>query len=328
MTIDQDYWLITGGAGYIGSHVADLFLAEDKQVIIYDSLSKGRISRVHYLEQKHQKSIPLIVADIRDSQKFKQVLQQFNITGIIHTAGLKAVDESFLNKKEYFDVNLKGTVNILELAKGYEVRKFIFSSTAAVYGDIDISYASQENHKTKPISPYAESKLLAEAQVTDFLKVEGNIGASLRFFNVVGMSNTQLRDISVDNLIPIIINQLKEGASPTIFGRDYPTEDGTCVRDFVDVRDIARAHHIISNVSEKIPPIFNLGTGVGASVLEVINLILEISMQPNIGPTYLPRRKGDPPSVTADVKLADSILGFRTQYTLRESIESIVLQTS
>ncbi len=324
MTRVPDNWLITGGAGYIGSHVSDLFLTENKQVVIYDSLSKGLKSRIHYLREKHQKNIPLIVADIRDHRMLNQVMRQHEITGIIHTAALKAVGESFLMESEYLDVNLNGTTQILEIAKDHGIRKFIFSSTAAVYGDGITSSSSQEDDKTKPISPYAESKLLAEAQVTDFLNIEGNIGASLRFFNVIGSLNYQLRDSSIDNLIPIVLGRLKDGVNPIVYGNDYPTPDGTCVRDFVDVRDVARAHCIVANTAKELPPILNIGTGKGASVLEIIQLILEISMESGVDISFAPRRKGDPPSVTANVELAKSFLGYRAEYTLKQSIESII----
>lgn len=324
MTNVSDNWLITGGAGYIGSHISDLFLTEHKQIIIYDSLSKGLKSRIRYLREKHHRNIPLIVADIRDDKTFNHVIRQYEITGIIHTAGLKAVSESFLMENEYLDVNLNGTTQILEIAKDHGIRKFIFSSTAAVYGDGINLFSSKEDDKTKPISPYAESKLLAEAKVTDFLNIKGNIGASLRFFNVIGSSNYQLRDSSIDNLIPIVLGRLKDGVNPIVYGNDYLTSDGTCVRDFVDVRDVARAHCIVANIVKKLPPILNIGTGEGTSVLEVIQLILEISMVSGVDISFAPRRKGDPPSVIANVELAKSLLGYRAEYQLKQSIESII----
>jgi UDP-glucose 4-epimerase len=241
-TASTQTWLLTGGAGYIGSHVADEFLASGKDVVIYDSLYQGLESRIEYLRKKYKKEIPLIIADIRDTSKFNEVLATYKPYGIVHTAALKAVGESMEKPDEYFEVNLHATTKMLALAAQHNIHYFIFSSTAAVYGAPDHSNPIKEDDPKNPISPYGASKLAAESEVNKFLTTPGNHGTSLRFFNVVGTAAPELIDNSVENLVPIVINKLKAGQPPVIYGTDYPTPDGTCVRDYVDVRDIARAH--------------------------------------------------------------------------------------
>ena len=162
-------WLITGGAGYIGSHIADLFLDNNKEVVIYDSLYQGLESRIEYLRKKHGKEIPLIVADIRDTAKFEEVLATYKPHGVIHTAALKAVGESMEKPDEYFEVNHGATVTMLELLIKHEIQNLIFSSTAAVYGSPDHSNPIKEDDLKNPISPYGASKLAAEDEVNKYL---------------------------------------------------------------------------------------------------------------------------------------------------------------
>ena len=266
----QETWLLTGGAGYIGSHIADEFIRNGKNVVILDSLYQGLNSRIGYLRTHHKVSIPFINVDIRDYNAIENVLRIHKIDGIVHAAALKAVGESMEKPEEYFEVNLEATEELLKMAGRYNVSKFIFSSSAAVYGSPDSMDPCKENGDKRPISPYGDSKYQAESKVTDFINLEGNHGTSLRFFNVVGAAAPELLDNSVENLVPIVLGKLNKGEAPTIFGTDYPTPDGTCIRDYVDVRDIARAHLAAANATTKLPPAMNIGTGRGASVREII----------------------------------------------------------
>jgi UDP-glucose 4-epimerase len=323
MSPTKEVWLITGGAGYIGTHIADEFIAAGKEVVLYDSLYQGLESRVDFLRTKHNAEIPLIVADVRDYATFEKTLLDHKITGIVHTAALKAVGESMEKPDEYMEVNYTATTHLLEIAQRVGINRFIFSSTAAVYGSPDSMDPCTESGPTNPISPYGESKLLAEAKVADFAAIPGNLATSLRFFNVVGAADQALLDNSVENLVPIVINKLKAGDSPVIFGTDYPTPDGTCIRDYVDVRDIAHAHLVVAQSTKAMPPAINIGTGNGASVREIISFVLKATNKSDAKVIEAPRRAGDPAFLCADVHLATSALGFTSRFSLEESVNSL-----
>ena len=319
----QETWLLTGGAGYIGSHIADEFIRAGKSVVIYDSLYQGLESRIQYLRTKHNTDIPLIKADIRDYNEIEGVIRKYNINGIVHTAALKAVGESMEKPDEYFEVNLTATNELIDIARRNNVKKFIFSSTAAVYGSPDSMEPCLEDGPKAPISPYGDSKFQAEAKVTAFINTPGNHGTSLRFFNVVGTAAPELIDNSVENLVPIVLGKLNKNQSPEIFGTDYPTPDGTCIRDYVDVRDIARAHLAAADATGQLPPALNIGTGRGASVREVIDLVLKAINKSDTQVIESPRRAGDPAFLCADISLAKTSMGFTSKYSLEESVKSL-----
>jgi len=319
----QETWLLTGGAGYIGTHIADEFIRAGKSVVIYDSLYQGLESRIIYLRAKHNVEIPFIKADIRDYNELENVIRTHKIDGIVHTAALKAVGESMEKSDEYFQVNLEATTELIAIAKRNNVKKFIFSSTAAVYGSPDSMEPCKEDGPKAPISPYGDSKYQAESTVTAFINTPGNHGTSLRFFNVVGAAAPELLDNSVENLVPIVLGKLNKGEAPTIFGTDYPTPDGTCIRDYVDVRDIARAHLAAANATTKLPDTMNIGTGRGASVREIIKLVLEATNKTDTQVIETDRRAGDPAFLCADVTLAKSAMGFESKYSLEESVRSL-----
>jgi UDP-glucose 4-epimerase len=319
----QETWLLTGGAGYIGAHIADEFIRAGKSVVIYDSLYQGLEHRISYLRIKHNIDIPLIKADIRDYKEIEGVIRKYKIDGIVHTAALKAVGESMEKPDEYFEVNLTATNELIDVAKRNNVKKFIFSSTAAVYGSPDSMDPCKEDGAKAPISPYGDSKYQAEAKVTAFINTPGNHGTSLRFFNVVGTSAPELIDNSIENLVPIVLGKLNVGKAPEIFGIDYPTTDGTCIRDYVDVRDIARAHLAAADATQPLPPALNIGTGRGASVREIIKLVLEATNKSDTQVIESPRRAGDPAFLCADINLAKSSMGFTSKYSLEESIRSL-----
>jgi UDP-glucose 4-epimerase len=321
--VPGDIWLITGGAGYIGSHVADAFLASGKDLVIYDSLYQGLESRIEYLRKKYNKEIPLIVADIRDTAKFDEVLTTYKPYGIVHTAALKAVGESMEKPDEYWEVNYHATVKMLELISSHGIKNFIFSSTAAVYGAPEHSNPIKEDDPKNPISPYGASKLAAEGEINKFLAIPGNHGTSLRFFNVVGTVAPELMDNSVENLVPIVINKLKAGQAPVIYGTDYPTPDGTCIRDYVDVRDIAGAHLGAADSTAVLPLAMNVGTGRGGSVREVIKLVCEAAGRSDVIAEEKERRAGDPAFLCADVSLIENAIGFSSKYSLEVSTGSL-----
>ena len=303
--------------------MADEFLANGKDVVIYDSLYRGLESRIEYLRKKHNKEIPLIIADIRDINKFEEALATHKPYGIIHTAALKAVGESMEKPDEYFEVNHHATTKMLNLMTRREIKNFIFSSTAAVYGAPDHSNPIKEDAPKNPISPYGASKLAAEGEVDKFLAMPGNRGTSLRFFNVVGTAAAELLDNSVENLVPIVLNKLKAGQPPVIYGTDYSTPDGTCVRDYVDVRDIAGAHLAVAETDEILFPALNVGTGRGASVREVIDSVCGALGRANVVASRQARRVGDPDFLCADVTLIQCTIGFSAEHSLLVSLKSI-----
>jgi UDP-glucose 4-epimerase len=319
----QEMWLLTGGAGYIGTHIADEFIRAGKSVVIYDSLYQGLETRITYLRAHHGAPIPFIKGDIRDYNEIENVIRTHKINGIVHTAALKAVGESMEKSDEYFQVNLEATQELIKIAERNNVKKFIFSSTAAVYGSPDTMEPCKEDGPKAPISPYGDSKYQAESAVTAFINKLGNYGTSLRFFNVVGTAAKELLDNSVENLVPIVLGKLNKGEAPTIFGTDYPTPDGTCIRDYVDVRDIARAHLAAADATIQLPPAMNIGTGRGASVREIINLVLAATNKSDTQVIETDRRAGDPAFLCADINLAKSAMGFTSKYSLEESIKSL-----
>jgi UDP-glucose 4-epimerase len=319
----QETWLITGGAGYIGTHIADEFIRAGKSVVLYDSLYQGLEPRIAFLRAHHNAEIPFIKADIRDYNEIEGAIRTHKVDGIVHTAALKAVGESMEKPDEYFQVNLEATNELIEIAKRNGVKKFIFSSTAAVYGSPNTMEPCKEDGPKAPISPYGDSKYQAETKVTAFINTPGNHGTSLRFFNVVGTAAPELLDNSVENLVPIVLGKLNQGQAPEIFGTDYPTADGTCVRDYVDVRDIARAHLAAADAKGALPPAMNIGTGRGASVREIIDLVLQATNKTDTEVIQSPRRAGDPAFLCADITLAKSAMGFESKYSLEESIRSL-----
>jgi UDP-glucose 4-epimerase len=319
----RETWLITGGAGYIGTHIADLFIQDGKDVVLLDSLYQGLKPRVDYLSKKHGLEIALHVIDIRDYTAVENILKSQPFTGIVHSAALKAVGESVEKPDEYKEVNFTATAELLKLAQKHGVKKFLFSSTAAVYGSPYTMEPCKENGPLAPISPYGSTELDAESKVTEFINTPGNSGTSLRFFNVVGTASRELLDNSVENLVPIVLGKLNKGEAPVIFGTDYPTTDGTCVRDYVDVRDIAQAHLVAANATGAIPSIINVGTGRGASVREIINLVLDAVNKSDTEVIEAPRRAGDPAFLCANVDLAATEMGFKSKYSLEESIRSL-----
>jgi len=321
-------WLVTGGAGYIGSHIADGFLRSGKSVIVYDSMKTGLESRIDYLRTKYNSEIILIKSDIRNYAELERVFQRYEIEGIAHTAALKSVSESIEKPKEYFEVNFDATLALTEIAKEFRNMKFIFSSTAAVYGNPDSMLPCRETEICSPTTPYGESKLKAEVAVTDYLNSTNTQGASLRFFNVIGSAAPQLEDCSKENLVPILLSRLKAGLGASLFGTDYPTHDGTCIRDYVDVRDISSAHLAVADSVEAIPKVMNIGTGSGASVRSIVKMI-EVMCETNfVHVSESPRREGDPAFLCADIELAKVSIGFEAKYKLEDSLGSLLYTPS
>jgi UDP-glucose 4-epimerase len=320
-------WLITGGAGYIGSHVAQHFLSNKEDVVVVDSLINSTKTRIDFLESTFGSlRFSFCEMDIRDTVGINALMHEQNFDGVIHLAALKSVKDSFEHEDLYKEVNAIGTSELLDLAITNNIEKFIFSSTAAVYGFTHASNGVSESSQTLPISPYGASKLHAEESITEKLNQRKVKGTSLRFFNVIGTSHRELIDTSKDNLFPALLKCLRNNTQPKIFGSDYATQDGTAVRDYVDVRDIAKAHFLAAIGTEELPPIINIGTGQGYSVRQVISAISELTGT-NLIPIVLGRREGDPAEMFADISLAREVLKFEPEYNLLRSLQTLLSES-
>ena len=310
--------LVTGGAGYIGSHTVALLRARGDFVVVLDSLELG-----------HRESIgdtPLVVGRTQDQALVKQVIGDHRLDAVIHFAAYKAAGESMRNPGKYFDNNVYGSLCLIEAAQQAGVRRFVFSSTAAVYGTPQ-SLPVNEDAPLAPENPYGESKLLVERMLRWFDTCHGLRSVALRYFNAAGAALDASNGEDprfVQNLIPLVMNAATgRAAKISVFGTDYPTPDGTAIRDYIHVLDLADAHAraldflAAHNRSE----VFNLGTGKGASVFEVLQESRRASGV-NIVAEITARRPGDPTAVWADNRKACTGLGWQPQYGLREIVET------
>lgn len=310
-------WLVTGGAGYIGSHVLFKMKEAGFALATLDNLSTGLVKRI-------PSGVNLIEGDICDSDLVSKALIENQIEGIINLAALKSVEESKRIPDEYERINHLGTKILVDCAILAGVKIFIQSSTAAVYGNSESGFVS-ETSELNPISPYGQSKVLAEKEVARFVQEGGRRGTSLRYFNVLGSESPLLKDNSKANVVPMVLEALAKGTPPEIFGDDYLTKDGTCIRDYIHVSDIARAHVLAAIKLQRgtLPPAINIGTGHGYSVREIMS---EILMQSNskTEPVVVRRREGDPAVLVARVDLALEAMEFTADRSLGEMISTSV----
>ncbi len=310
--------LVTGGAGYIGSHVARLLLERDSKVVIADDLSTGLPSRLTNVEHAQ-----LDLASPDAVQQLRSIIQVHSIDSVIHLAARKKVGESVDLPEWYYQQNIGGLANLLEAMKAEQVTRLVFSSSAATYGMPDVA-ACREDMICQPINPYGETKLVGEWLARAAGRAWGLRVVNLRYFNVAGAGWPDLADTAVANLIPIAFAALKAGKAPVVFGDDYPTADGSCVRDYVHVHDLADAHLSALEYLERDDrkfDTFNVGTGAGSSVFEVL---AEIKRVTGIAfdEVVEPRRAGDPPSLCADVSRINTELGWYAKQGLSEIVES------
>ena len=312
-------WLITGGAGYIGAHVVESVLASGREVVVLDDLSSGiaaRLSNKVHLDQ----------TSLQDVSGINQIFEDAEITGVVHLAAKKRVGESVERPDYYWQENVVGLQNLIEAMKQHDVKSFVFSSSAAVYGQPEVSPGTLITEQTpcSPINPYGDTKLEGELLSKAMADSEGMKVVALRYFNAAGAGRPELGDQFIFNLVPIVFDALDRGAQPNIFGNDYQTPDGSCIRDYVHVQDLAEAHIAAMNFVEKSDPGFtaiNIGTGSGTSVYEVLEMIQDVtgvSIEPIVGK----RREGDPPALVADASLAKEILGWQSSRDLLEIVSS------
>lgn len=310
--------LVTGGAGYIGAHVVNLLKQRNEDVIVVDNLSTGRADRIG--------AVPLIQLDLAASDAREQlvrVIRNWDVEAVIHIAALKQVGESTSNPLLYYRENVGGMIAVLSAMEECGVKRFVFSSSAATYGMPEIETVTEAT-PTNPISPYGQSKLIGEWMTAASASAWGLRPVNLRYFNVAGAESTELADPTALNLIPIVINKVLNGENPVIYGNDYPTPDGTCIRDYVHIGDLADAHLAALDStagSAPVETVLNVGTGQGASVSEVLDVLGSVSGH-QFDPIVAPRRAGDPPKLIADVTKIRSVLGWTARRSLTEIVES------
>ncbi|GAA4817451.1 UDP-glucose 4-epimerase GalE [Streptomyces ziwulingensis] len=309
-------WLITGGAGYIGAHVVRAMTAAGEAVVVYDDLSTGIAERV-------PDGVPLVVGSVLDAERLARTLTGHRVTGVVHLAARKQVGESVELPLQYYRENVEGLRVLLEAVTAAGVPSFVFSSSAAVYGTPDVDLVTEET-PCVPMSPYGETKLAGEWLVRATGRATGLATASLRYFNVAGAGSPELADTGVTNLVPMVFEKLTEGAAPRVFGDDYPTPDGTCVRDYIHVLDLAEAHVAAARALRSAPGhtlTLNIGRGEGVSVREMIDLI-NATTGHDRAPAVAPRRPGDPANVVASAERAATELGWKAKYDVQDMITS------
>lgn len=307
-------WLVTGGAGYIGAHVVKSLLENNFEVVVVDDLSTG-------LERKIPQNIKLYKINISNTLELTNILRNEKIEGVIHLAAKKAVGESVLNPSLYYQENIGGLISLLEAMSHADVKKIVYSSSAAVYGTPKEDKVSEES-VTNPESPYGETKLVGEWLLKADQQARNVRFISLRYFNVVGAGNNELGDTGVNNLIPMVFSAISKNERPQIFGNDYSTKDGTCIRDYIHVEDLAFAHVLAAKkLTENYSEILNIGTGQGYSVKEVMDLIEKV-IGKKINYEYVGRRSGDPAQTIADPSKALKDLNWKAKLDLEEMISS------
>lgn len=308
-------WLLTGGAGYIGSHVLRSMRAAGLSVVVLDDLSTGESRRV-------PSDVPLVTGSVLDADVLRSAFREHSITGVIHLAGKKSVPESVEQPLHYYSENVAGAMTLLEAMVAEGVSRLVFSSSAAVYGTSSTDLVA-ETSPTQPESPYGRSKLIAEWMIHDAAAAYGLSCMSLRYFNVVGCAEPVLAEARGNNLFPLVFAALQQGKQPVVFGDDYPTRDGSCVRDYIHVEDLASAHvaAVRRVTAGTVDETVNVGCGVGHTVFEVLAAIGEATSF-DTTPVILPRRAGDPASMVAATGRALSVLGWTSRFDLRDMVES------
>ncbi|MET7825650.1 UDP-glucose 4-epimerase GalE [Streptomyces sp. NPDC005386] len=309
-------WLITGGAGYIGAHVARAMAEAGERLVVLDDLSSGVPNRL-------PEDIPLVQGSSLDGDLLKRVLSEHAITGVVHLAARKQVGESVAQPTRYYQENVGGLATVLEAVAGAGVKRFVFSSSAAVYGNPDVDLITEDT-PCAPMSPYGETKLAGEWLVRATGRAHGIATVCLRYFNVAGAASPELADTGVFNIVPMVFDRLTRGEAPRIFGDDYPTPDGTTVRDYIHVADLAEAHlaaarRLAEGASGDLT--VNIGRGEGVSVRELMTLVSEVTGDPR-QPVVEPRRPGDAPRAVASAALAGERLGWSARRGVPEMVES------
>lgn len=305
--------LVVGGAGYIGSHTAKHLYQSGHEIVALDNLSRGHRWAVRWgtLEE----------VDLLDPPSLSAALKRHRPDAVMHFAAFALVGESVREPGLYYRNNLVGSINLLEAMREAQVNRLVFSSTCATYGN-PTTPTLAEDHPQNPVNPYGQSKLMVERVIEDYRQAYGLKACCLRYFNAAGCDpegeTGEVHDPET-HLIPCIFNALLQGTPLQLYGNDYPTPDGTCVRDYIHVLDLASAHRLALEQLEKARPAYNLGTGRGYSVREVISVVERVTGR-TVKVQECPRRPGDPPSLVADGSRARQELGWEPRQSDLEAI--------
>jgi UDP-glucose 4-epimerase len=309
-------WLVTGGAGYIGSHVARAFREEGIDPVVIDDLSSGHREFV-------DPDVPCYLGTVLDGQLLRQIFTEQDVEGVLHLAGFKYAGVSVQRPLHTYTQNVTGMVTLLEAMAEAGISRFVFSSSAAVYGTPETDVVTEES-PTRPESPYGESKLIGEWLLRDQARAVPLAHTSLRYFNVVGSGYPDLRDTSPHNLFPLVFDALVAGKVPHINGDSYPTPDGTCVRDYVHVADLALSHVAAAKAlaaGKPVEPMYNLGSGTGLSVRQIMDAVARVTGI-DFTPEIRPPRPGDPAQIVATGERAARDLDWRMRHSVDEMVAS------
>jgi len=324
--------LVTGGLGYIGSHTVVELQNTGFEVIIIDNLSNSSLDVIEGITNITKSSPVFVKLDLRFQKDVEQFFDQHNdIVGIIHFAASKSVGESIENPLLYYENNLNTLIYLLQECKRHRINNLIFSSSCTVYGEPDSLPITEDAPVKKAISPYGNTKQISEEIISDMCSVSELKSISLRYFNPIGAhSSAEIGELPIgvpQNLVPFI-TQTAVGLRDylSVFGNDYPTPDGTCIRDYIHVVDLAKAHvvalqRLLINKMNIPLEIFNVGTGRGCSVLEIVNSFEKVTDQ-KLNYKIVDRRSGDVVAVYADIKKANEILGWKSERTMEEALSS------
>ncbi|MQY10532.1 UDP-glucose 4-epimerase [Streptomyces sp. RB5] len=311
-------WMITGGAGYVGAHVVRTMLDAGESVVVLDDISSGVPSRL-------PEGVPVVRGSYLDREALRRAFDRHGVTGVVHCAAKKQVGESVEQPIWYYETNLHGLAVLLDEVVGAGIGRFLFSSSAAVYGTPPGDDVITEDTPCAPMSPYGETKLAGEWLVRAAGRAHGLATVCLRYFNIAGAERPELADTGVFNVIPLFFDALTRGDAPKIFGDDYPTPDGTCIRDYIHVEDLAEAHlaaaRRLAQPGASGDLTVNLGSGTGVSVRAMADMIAEVTghREPAV---VVARREGDPARSVASYALAQKELGWTPRRDLRDMVTS------
>lgn len=312
-------WLVTGGAGYIGAHIVSAMREGGQDVVVLDDLSSGDLARIP--------GTHVVQGSVLDAERVARTLRDNDVRGVVHVAAKKQVEESVNRPLYYYRENVEGLRVLLEAATDAGVGSFIFSSSAAVYGSPDVDVVDEDT-PCLPVNPYGTTKHVGERMVEEVSAATGLRYVNLRYFNVAGAGTPELTDRGVSNLVPMVFQRLAQRQAPRIFGDDYDTPDGTCIRDFIHVADVASAHVAAARAlaDGRVETLTaNIGRGEGVSVQEMIATIRRVTGTADEDwsrPVVEPRRAGDPARVVASADRIRDALGWKARYGVEEMVAS------